>query len=57
MKMGIPWCALFINKIVLISQTRKIVNDKLELWKGFISDWSKIRRLNIEYTLYREQIQ
>ena len=29
----IPWCMLFVNDIVLIGETKKGVNKKLELWR------------------------
>ena len=29
----IPWCMLFVDDIVLIGETKKRVNKKLELWR------------------------
>ena len=29
----IPWCMLFVDDIVLIDETKKGVNKKLEMWR------------------------
>ena len=28
-----PWCMLFVDDIVLIDETRGIVNNRLEVWR------------------------
>ena len=35
----IPWCMLFANDIVLIDETKKGVNKKLELWRQTLKVW------------------
>ena len=30
---GVPWCMLFANNIVLVDETTRGVNAKLEIWR------------------------
>ena len=46
----IPWCMLFADDIVLIDETKKRVNKKLELWRQTLkTPRFTLSRSNIEY--------
>ncbi|PHT39805.1 hypothetical protein CQW23_18659 [Capsicum baccatum] len=48
----VPWCMLFADDIVLIDETRRGVNDKLEVWRQTLE--SKGFRLSRSKTEYLE---
>ncbi|KAJ7982614.1 Retrovirus-related Pol polyprotein LINE-1 [Quillaja saponaria] len=47
-----PWCVLFANDIVLVDETRKGLNSKLEMWRNALE--SKGLRLSRTKTDYME---
>jgi hypothetical protein len=47
---GIPWCMLFADDVVLIDESRKGVNRKLELWRQTLeSKGFRISKTKTEY--------
>ena len=46
----IPWCMLFADDIVLVDESRTVVNRKLELWRNILE--SKGFRLSTSKTEY-----
>ncbi|XP_070015684.1 uncharacterized protein [Nicotiana sylvestris] len=46
----VPWCMLFADDIVLIDETRRDVNERLEVWRqGFESKGFRLTRMKTEY--------
>ncbi|KAF3620546.1 Phosphatidylinositol/phosphatidylcholine transfer protein SFH12 [Capsicum annuum] len=46
----VPWCMLFEDDVVLIDETRRGVNDKLEVWRQTLeSKRSRLSRSKTEY--------
>ena len=49
----VPWCMLFADDIVLVTETKVEVNTKLELWREALkSNGLKISRNKTEYMEY-----
>ncbi|XP_057535493.1 uncharacterized protein LOC130813668 [Amaranthus tricolor] len=47
---SVPWCKLFANDIVLVAETKKEANSKLEEWREALEDKELcISRTNTEY--------
>ncbi|KAF3635814.1 putative pre-mRNA-processing factor 6-like [Capsicum annuum] len=57
----VPWCMLFEDDVVLIDETRRGVNDKLEVWrqtlesKGFRLSRSKTEYLECKFSDLRQE--
>ena len=50
----IPWCMLFADDIVLIDESRKGVNTKLERWRGTLeAKGFRLSRSKTEYLFCR----
>jgi hypothetical protein len=48
----IPWCMIFVDDVVLVDESRKGVNRKLELWKHMLeSKGFRLSRTTIEYMM------
>ena len=46
----VPWCMLFADDIVLVDETKKVINAKLELWRETLETRGfKISRTKTEY--------
>ncbi|XP_076043771.1 uncharacterized protein LOC143026873 [Oratosquilla oratoria] len=45
-----PWSMLFADDIVLVSESREELQERLELWRGLLEDYGlKVRRQKTEY--------
>jgi len=50
----VPWCMLFVDDIVLIDETKEVVNNSLERWRATLeAKGFKLSRSKIEYLHYR----
>ncbi|KAK4324545.1 hypothetical protein Pmani_004820 [Petrolisthes manimaculis] len=45
-----PWCMLFADNIILVSESREELQEKVELWRGLLEDYGlKVSRQKTEY--------
>ncbi|KAF3661139.1 putative pre-mRNA-processing factor 6-like [Capsicum annuum] len=57
----VPWCMLFADDVVLIDESRRGINDKLEVWrqtlesKGFRLSRTKIEYLECKFSDLRQE--
>ena len=47
----IPWCMLFADDVVLVDESRTVVNRKLEPWKHTLSKGFRLSRTKTEYMM------
>jgi hypothetical protein len=47
---GIPWCMLFADDVILVDESRTVVDQKLKLWRRTLEAKSfKLGRSKTEY--------
>ncbi|KAK4312203.1 hypothetical protein Pmani_016356 [Petrolisthes manimaculis] len=45
-----PWCMLFADDIILVSESSEELQEKVELWRGLLEDYGlKVSRQKTEY--------